>query len=300
MSYFIPTRFVSYAPTNPVTIVLPIYNVEVMMGTGPSYSTSYNLATGGAYPLYGTQPVPHGMFPLIYKALLVSRPGQPSIEAQLDSLTSVQYTLGKLYSQGFTTQTTRWITAVLSEIKPTFTGQSGGTMLPVELTFDLLDPVWSGTEHGNGAYLYGGAGSAYGSGISYSEGGSLPFMVGAGTFSFTVPNAGNAIVRAIRVAFATHGGTVTSIHMSGGTYTGVWDWTYAPASGGWTVVIIDAGANSVKLDTVDDYAHFALNLSTQQIPDWIRLLPGNNDFTVTWAGTATSLELDLVYCDAWK
>jgi hypothetical protein len=161
---------------------------------------------------------------------------------------------------------------------------------PIVMVFNCANYHWNGRAHATWEL---DDGTDLDSGFYFDEGSETGNLVSSPD-SFTLNNGGNKTVTNVIMAITAGSANITSITIRIGDAELVWTGTLAAGD----VLLIDAGSYRVLNDSGDAYAGLAFG-ANHTIDDWIRLEPGDNTMTVTWAGGGTGSAWTMNYWDGW-
>ncbi len=234
------------------------------------YSSPLVALPGGAYDPYGTEQVRPGARRYQARVMLVAA-SAAALKTSADAWLAKQGRRGTLVRQADDGTTEHTITARL--VEAVITRAVGNRLwLPMRLTFETVEPVWSGMARDTTA------------------------AIDAEPTTVTVANGGNARVTTPVVTVTAAGSSITWLWV---WTAGVCFWEYQGTIPVGQAVVVDCGARSVKLNGTADYAHFALSTTWHYVPDWLRLEPGNTTIYVQRTGGNNSSTVRFQFNDGW-
>lgn len=246
----------------------------------------------GAYDPKGMGQAPRGVEQLLVQC--VAHQYVASLRrALVDELSATIGKRNRLYRQAEDDSSWQWLPARLVEIRHSRRASGATNQVSFDLFFEAIAP-WQGDFHGSGWLL--DEGEFLDSGLQLNEG-DTAFTQADGD-NLTLPNAGNAVQRAVRIVFTP----ATTLSPSPGNHSitiGVGDAYlefYGAITGGQSLVI-DTGTFSVTNNAVDAYDDFELG-SLHALEGWLELEPGDNDCAIDVLGTP-NYSITFEYRDAW-
>jgi len=273
------------------TYVFPLFNKRDLVSTGDTGGALLRIPGGGAYDGYGDDPAPEGINE-VSTAFEIIASTPTLVQTARDKIRARAGLVRKLWAH-FPDGSDRWTWARLSKVKmerrPTYLFYQ-----PVELTFEIVAPIWNGTGHGAAWYLDAGQYLDAGLGLDYDD---TIILDDAGTprvTTATITNGGNRTVTAIVLAFRAAGNPISAITFACGSC----NWTFSGSVAAGKVLTIDTGTRSVRNDGADAYSYFALNAG-HTVADWLQLASGSNSATITYTCAGAATALTLTYYDGW-
>lgn len=147
-------------------------------------------------------------------------------------------------------------------------------IMGVSLRFQAQAAVWDGTAH------------------------TETITLDASPKSQDCDNNGNGIQRAVTITITASGSPITAVTVENLEAGHVSKVTYSGSIAVGQSVVIDCGAETVRNNSVDDYAHLTRETG-HSIREWLRLMPGANTIRVTRTGGDNASTCVLTYNDAW-
>jgi hypothetical protein len=165
---------------------------------------------------------------------------------------------------------------------------------PVELSFEVTSPWYGAYMDGDGWLLDDGF--LFDNGL-YLDTGLLTTIVSAAPF--TITHGGDAEITALTITVtAAAGAAITALTVKVGA-TSIWEWTYTGTIAAGKALVVDCGAQTVKNNGTDDYAHWALTANHNQ-NHWFAFQPGANTVTVTMIGGGATSTIAFAYSETWE
>lgn len=254
------TQFGAYA--------LPQNNKQDQIDTGSLAGNQVALIDGQAYDHYGAGVAPEA--PATYRVRYeIVASAASTVQTARDAIRALAGARAKLYAQ-MPDASTRWTWARLTHVgmdrQPDYVCYQ-----PVELTFQVARPGWSGTDR------------------------SATWTPAASPLNMTASNNGNRMVRDATLTVLAGATAISNIRLVCGSC----DWTYGGTVAAGKSLVIDCAARSVVNNGIDDYKQLALNAG-HTVADWLQLPAAHNPIVVTYSGNAGGdAKFTLVYFDGW-
>jgi len=112
-------------------------------------------------------------------------------------------------------------------------------------------------------------------------------------------NDGNARVDNAVITVTAKGSSITELEVVVDTPTARMQWAWTGTLAVDSVLEIDCGARTVRVDDADDYDGWALDAS-HNVPEWLRLEPGNTTVAVERTGGDATTPIQIAYADGWR
>ena len=244
-------------------------------GLGAAAIGATELPGGGVHDPWGSAPAP------------VKLPYQLSVEAILrgtdsNDLRSKLYALRALHGQRLKlyrtpdggTLNSEWVWARLETLS--ITRQVENRLhIGVTMNFLVLSDPWSGTDR------------------------TINTVLDAVPKYIVCPNNGNAQVNNAVITITAKGGAISLVWLVVTVSPTIMQWKWTGTLAVNSSLRIDCGARTVRVNGVDDYAHFALD-SSHNVSEWLRLAPGNTTVAVTRSGGDATSTVQIAYADGWR
>ena len=147
-------------------------------------------------------------------------------------------------------------------------------VMGVSLRFQAQAEVWDGAAH------------------------TETITLGASPKSQDCDNDGNGIQRAVTITVTASGSPITAVTIENLETGHVSKVTYSGSIAVGESLVIDCGAETVRNDGDNDYAHLTRETG-HGIREWLRLMPGANTIRVTRTGGDNASTCVLTYNDGW-
>ncbi len=277
------------------TVVLPVIEGEHDTGTAGSRSGLLALPSGGAFDAYGGEQSPRQARTLRLHGDIDGSASE--IQTAIDALRAKRGRRDTLYMR-MLDNSLRWTWARLLQIE-TQTTPDTVVSLPVDLTFELHDPIWYGALHGAGWTF--DSGEFFDTGLTFDMAtGDVFALSHTATTNISVVNDGNAAVDNAILEIAAGAGAITSVHITTD------DLAITQADFTWTgtvptgySLLIDAGAQSIVVTNgTEGYNGLVFNAG-HVISGWLRLMPGTTAMAITITST-TDATLTITFSDGWS
>ena len=276
-------------------ILLPTLNVIHPQDTGEAAAQMLNLPGGGAYDLDGNNQGFSGAYPLSVPCTIANR-NEAILLSQYEQLRGLRGQRNRLYRRVYD-GSLRWAWARmtgLSGVRPY--GNENRYKLDLTLNFVINGPIWYGiTRIG---YWNFDDGLYFDTALMFDDTDYVIDLTGAGTIINPV-NLGNAPNSNVvfRYTAKTSQTTALDVSMLFTDPIKVVHWGYAGIINVDSMLEIDCGAKTIKLDGVGDYGNFALDAAHNN-NDWLPMYPGGSSITISGTGGADN-QLKLIYSDGW-
>jgi hypothetical protein len=271
------------------TYTLPLYNKRDTVGTGDTGSGSVTLISGSGYDPIGTASATEAPTTLATSFEIIDTTAT-AVQTARDAIRALAGTKARLWAH-FPDGTDRFVWARLARVRME-RRREYIYYQPVDLTFDVVQPGWNGTQHG--APWYFDDGEFFDDGLYFDL--DDVWTPTASGDTETVTNGGNrTVTNAVLTITASATATISNITLSCGDC----DWTWTGTVALSTSLVVDCGLRSIKNNGVNAYAGLALN-SGHTVADWLRLEPGDNTVTITYSGNADdSATVTFGFYDGW-
>lgn len=196
---------------------------------------------------------------------IVAGEDENRLRGQVDTLTAMIGKRDSLYRRRDDDLTVQWVTARLLHVQHVRT-LADVAIARVELLFEATMTAWHDDDLST----------------------TTKTCTAGASNSTTVAIAGNVTVQDAVFTF-TPSATVTAVRVRC-TAQGI-DWTYTGSMAVGSSLVVDAGAQTVKVTGVDAYSGFALN-SGHTADRWLPLAPGNNTVIVTPTGGGGTAKIE--------
>jgi hypothetical protein len=281
-------RLIRFGQTN-----LEYRNQIDTVGNGTAVTGYLPLPGGGAFDFYGSDVAPTEVIERVKRIRL-----QASSEAALQQIFLTFLTLrgkrDKLYRR-LKTGEIQWTWARLVEVvaERSYEQSIFKWIQDIELRFNCVG-AWNGYNHGENWLL--DSGEYLDSNLVLDAELGFSFTLNASPKNIVIANAGNTVVKNIRLRLHVGSVALTSVTF---TVSGQSQFTWSGNAGAGKDLVIDCGAQAVTLDGADAYSGFSFG-GSHVIDDWLRFGPGNTTLTVAFVGGGVNSQLVTTFNDTWE
>jgi len=256
------TQFGSY--------VFPLYNKADGLDMGDTAGALVAPVGGrGAYDALGAARAPE-RFTTISTSYEIVEATAAAVQAGRDAiraLAGTRATLKAVTPSGVERFTTARLAKVKMERRREYVFYQ-----PVELTFELAAPGWSGAAYAGAAWQPTASGQTK-----------------------VYVNGGNRPVRDVIIAVYTGNTAISNVRFRCGPV----DWTWMGTVAASTILTVNCGKKGVLNGSANGYSSFVLNAG-HTVADWLVLEPGNNTIMLNYSGNGNSTTLvQLAYSEGW-
>lgn len=238
------------------------------------------LPTGGVYDNYGIDPAPVSQQQIPWRGALALRGMTAAqLETYEANLRSLLGKRGSLYRTWDSSSNAQFCDARL--VSYDATRGMPGNYLDVDLTFQMISPLWNGAAHTH----------------TFTK---AEITTASGIVSLT--NSGNANQDNVVITITAQTSAITALDIKKESATGAtiydhltWDGTLVAGDS----LVIDTGAYSVMNDGTSDYSSFVLGASHRE-DHWFRLWASANRIEIAITGGGDTSTVKFEYYDAWK
>jgi len=256
--------------TESLSTVQPVQDI----GLGPAATGVVELPGGGVHDPWGTEQAPVQLpYHMPIKARLVGA-NAAALKTSLYALRALHGTRAKLYrTLDGGAPDTEWVWARLAGLEINRRVENR-LHLDVTMDFLVLSHPWSGADQ------------------------TINTTLDTTPKNIVCANDGNARVDNAVITVTAKGSSITKLEVtaSAGTAQMQWAWTGTLAVD--SELEIDCGARTVRVDGADDYDAWALDAS-HNVPEWLRLEPGNTTLAVERTGGDATTTIEIAYADGW-
>lgn len=244
-------------------------------GLGAAAIGALNLPGGGVHDPWGSAPAPVQLpYRLSVKAILTGTDSN-NLRTKLYELRALHGQRAKLYrTPDGGTPNNEWVWARLETLQVTRKVENK-LHLDVNLDFLVLSDPWSGTDR------------------------TINTVLDTTPKSIVCANSGNARVDNAVITVTAKGSTITKVEVVATIATGQISWSWMGTLAVNSVLVVDCGARTVRVNSADDYAHWTLN-AAHNVAEWLRLGPGNTTVTITRTGGNATSPVQIAYADGWR